>query len=179
MPRRSDMKEENNIWSVWSSTSVLFFFLFCFFSYSLFLWFLLLRQVEVLWSRGSKKLNPLFPLLVKGRNLYKLKTFRQVTISWPRKTSSNMRPYIATDFVSFCCISVGRMRKKDCKFLLRSTSEELQKELLELWERQKWFQGQTNPQHTMVRCVFQARGSVRMYLSSYLFDTLPQALVYI
>ncbi|XP_031114540.1 zinc finger CCCH domain-containing protein 62-like [Ipomoea triloba] len=33
--------------------------------------------VEVLWSQGAKKLPPLFPLLVKGRNLYKLKTFRQ------------------------------------------------------------------------------------------------------
>ncbi|WCJ31091.1 SAP domain-containing protein [Euphorbia peplus] len=33
--------------------------------------------VEVLWSKGTKKLSPLFPLLVKGRNLYKLKTFRQ------------------------------------------------------------------------------------------------------
>ncbi|CAN4082871.1 unnamed protein product [Withania somnifera] len=33
--------------------------------------------VEVLWSQGVKQLPPLFPLLVKGRNLYKLKTFRQ------------------------------------------------------------------------------------------------------
>ncbi|OMO56733.1 hypothetical protein CCACVL1_26331 [Corchorus capsularis] len=33
--------------------------------------------VEVLWSKGIKKLPPLFPLLVKGRNLYKLKTYRQ------------------------------------------------------------------------------------------------------
>lgn len=33
--------------------------------------------VEVLWSKGFKKLPPLFPLLVKGRNLYKMKTFRQ------------------------------------------------------------------------------------------------------
>ncbi|XP_009611548.1 zinc finger CCCH domain-containing protein 62-like isoform X2 [Nicotiana tomentosiformis] len=33
--------------------------------------------VEVLWSQGVKKLSALFPLLVKGRNLYKLKTFRQ------------------------------------------------------------------------------------------------------
>ncbi|KAM7510363.1 hypothetical protein LguiB_009238 [Lonicera macranthoides] len=33
--------------------------------------------VEVLWSKGLKKLPPLFPLLVKGRNLYKLKTYRQ------------------------------------------------------------------------------------------------------
>ncbi|PIN18243.1 Ubiquitinyl hydrolase 1 [Handroanthus impetiginosus] len=43
----------------------------------LFFQFLTLSQVEVLWSRGTKKLDPLFPLLVKGRNLYKLKTFRQ------------------------------------------------------------------------------------------------------
>ncbi|KAA8531723.1 hypothetical protein F0562_006560 [Nyssa sinensis] len=34
--------------------------------------------VEVLWSKGIRKLPPLFSLLVKGRNLYKLKTFRQV-----------------------------------------------------------------------------------------------------
>ncbi|XVE82754.1 hypothetical protein DITRI_Ditri16bG0031300 [Diplodiscus trichospermus] len=34
--------------------------------------------VEVLWSKGRKKLLPLFPLLVKGRNLYKLKTYRQL-----------------------------------------------------------------------------------------------------
>lgn len=33
--------------------------------------------VEVLWSQGVKQLPPLFPLLVKGRNLYKMKTFRQ------------------------------------------------------------------------------------------------------
>ncbi|XP_068637900.1 zinc finger CCCH domain-containing protein 62-like [Aristolochia californica] len=34
--------------------------------------------VEVLWSKGLKTLPPLFPLLVKGRNLYRLKTLRQV-----------------------------------------------------------------------------------------------------
>ncbi|KAM0948871.1 putative transcription regulator SAP family [Dioscorea sansibarensis] len=33
--------------------------------------------VEVLWSEGNQALPPLFPLLVKGRNLYRLKTFRQ------------------------------------------------------------------------------------------------------
>ncbi|PIA46425.1 hypothetical protein AQUCO_01500157v1 [Aquilegia coerulea] len=33
--------------------------------------------VEVLWSKGVKKLPPLSQVLVKGRNLYKLKTFRQ------------------------------------------------------------------------------------------------------
>ncbi|KAL6572921.1 hypothetical protein OROHE_002397 [Orobanche hederae] len=33
--------------------------------------------VEVLWSKGAKRLDPLTPLLVKGRNLYKMKTYRQ------------------------------------------------------------------------------------------------------
>ncbi|KAF9622670.1 hypothetical protein IFM89_032591 [Coptis chinensis] len=33
--------------------------------------------VEVLWSKGAKKMPPLAPLLVKGRILYRLKTFRQ------------------------------------------------------------------------------------------------------
>lgn len=33
--------------------------------------------VEVLWSKGINRLPPLFPLLVKGRNLYKMRTFRQ------------------------------------------------------------------------------------------------------
>ncbi|KAF8364712.1 hypothetical protein HHK36_033312 [Tetracentron sinense] len=33
--------------------------------------------VEILWSKGPKRLPPLSPLLVKGRNLYRLKTFRQ------------------------------------------------------------------------------------------------------
>ncbi|CAN4100052.1 unnamed protein product [Withania somnifera] len=33
--------------------------------------------VEVLWSKGEKQLPPLHPLLIKGRNLYRLKTLRQ------------------------------------------------------------------------------------------------------
>ncbi|GAB4850014.1 hypothetical protein Ancab_029312 [Ancistrocladus abbreviatus] len=33
--------------------------------------------VEVLWSKGDKALPPLHPLLVKGRNLYRLNTARQ------------------------------------------------------------------------------------------------------
>ncbi|KAK3022134.1 hypothetical protein RJ639_045273, partial [Escallonia herrerae] len=35
------------------------------------------RLIEVLWSKGEKPLAPLHPLLVKGRNLYRLKTLRQ------------------------------------------------------------------------------------------------------
>ncbi|XP_050204639.1 zinc finger CCCH domain-containing protein 62 isoform X2 [Mercurialis annua] len=38
---------------------------------------IVIYKVEVLWSKGAKKLPPLYPLLVKGRNLYRLKTFRQ------------------------------------------------------------------------------------------------------
>ncbi|RZC89950.1 hypothetical protein C5167_029020 [Papaver somniferum] len=34
--------------------------------------------IEVLWSKGVKLLPPLHPLLIKGRNLYKLKTMRQL-----------------------------------------------------------------------------------------------------
>ncbi|KAJ8560134.1 hypothetical protein K7X08_004192 [Anisodus acutangulus] len=33
--------------------------------------------VEVLWSKGEKPLPPLHPLLIKGRNLYRLETLRQ------------------------------------------------------------------------------------------------------
>ncbi|XVF86946.1 hypothetical protein PTKIN_Ptkin18bG0081300 [Pterospermum kingtungense] len=33
--------------------------------------------IEVLWSKGDKPLPPLRPLLIKGRNLYRLKTLRQ------------------------------------------------------------------------------------------------------
>ncbi|KAJ7951474.1 Zinc finger CCCH domain-containing protein 62-like [Quillaja saponaria] len=33
--------------------------------------------IEVLWSKGEKPLRPLHPLLINGRNLYRLKTLRQ------------------------------------------------------------------------------------------------------
>ncbi|KAK2654759.1 hypothetical protein Ddye_014615 [Dipteronia dyeriana] len=33
--------------------------------------------IEVLWSKGEKPLPPLHPLLIKGRNLYRLETLRQ------------------------------------------------------------------------------------------------------
>ncbi|KAL2336398.1 hypothetical protein Fmac_010844 [Flemingia macrophylla] len=33
--------------------------------------------IEVLWSKGEKPLPPLHPVLIKGRNLYRLKTMRQ------------------------------------------------------------------------------------------------------
>ncbi|CAH8339907.1 unnamed protein product [Eruca vesicaria subsp. sativa] len=33
--------------------------------------------IEVLWSEGMQELPPLYPLLVKGRNLYRLMTMRQ------------------------------------------------------------------------------------------------------
>lgn len=36
--------------------------------------------VEVLWSTGERALPPLHPLIIKGRNLYRVKTLRQ---AWP------------------------------------------------------------------------------------------------
>ncbi|KAH7422624.1 hypothetical protein KP509_12G017800 [Ceratopteris richardii] len=33
--------------------------------------------VEVLWNRGPKRIPYLYPLLIKGRNLYRFRTFRQ------------------------------------------------------------------------------------------------------
>lgn len=33
--------------------------------------------VEILWSTGVKPLPPLYPLLIKGRNLYRMQTYRQ------------------------------------------------------------------------------------------------------
>ncbi|EFH41307.1 predicted protein [Arabidopsis lyrata subsp. lyrata] len=38
--------------------------------------------IEVLWCEGTQKLPPLYPLLVKGRNLYRLMTLRQ---RWPNE----------------------------------------------------------------------------------------------
>eukprot|EP01018_Ginkgo_biloba_P036276 Gb_38354 [translate_table: standard] len=38
--------------------------------------------VEILWSTGVKALPPLYPLLIKGRNLYRLRTCRQ---RWPNE----------------------------------------------------------------------------------------------
>ncbi|KAH7291382.1 hypothetical protein KP509_29G014600 [Ceratopteris richardii] len=33
--------------------------------------------IEVLWSKGDRPLPPLYPLIIKGRNLYRIKTLRQ------------------------------------------------------------------------------------------------------
>lgn len=38
--------------------------------------------VEILWSTGVKALPPLYPLLIKGRNLYRMQTYRQ---HWPHE----------------------------------------------------------------------------------------------
>ncbi|GLJ48361.1 hypothetical protein SUGI_1020980 [Cryptomeria japonica] len=38
--------------------------------------------VEILWSIGVKPLPPLYPLLIKGRNLYRMRTYRQ---PWPNE----------------------------------------------------------------------------------------------
>lgn len=85
-----------------------FFHLICdlhfIFQYPICFWLLIWSQVEVLWSRGTNKLEPLFPLLVKGRNLYKLKTFRQVThIRLSNVTSSSLMSLSLIFLASWCC----------------------------------------------------------------------------
>jgi hypothetical protein len=34
-------------------------------------------QIEVLWSTGVQPLPAMYPLQIKGRNLYRLRTYRQ------------------------------------------------------------------------------------------------------
>lgn len=102
-------------------------------------------KVEVLWSRGIKKLCPLFPLLVKGRNLYRLRTFRQVAVHvmfffFFLKKKINWYALLRYWFVcmfSFPPFSVGVMKLKDQKCLLRSTDEVKQQDVSEQWKNQR------------------------------------------
>ncbi|KAK8930975.1 Zinc finger CCCH domain-containing protein 62 [Platanthera zijinensis] len=41
--------------------------------------------IEVLWSKGVKPWPPLHPLLIKGRNLYRIKTMRQMWDNEPER----------------------------------------------------------------------------------------------
>ncbi|KAK9228903.1 hypothetical protein WN944_021860 [Citrus x changshan-huyou] len=47
--------------------------------------------IEVLWSKGEKPLPPLHPLLIKGRNLYHLKTLRQPALPIPSLSEMGRR----------------------------------------------------------------------------------------
>lgn len=68
--------------------------------------------VEVLWSKGINRLPPLFPLLVKGRNLYKLRTFRQ---HWSNE--SERRNVLAEKHKRGTAARLVRARKKRMKTL--------------------------------------------------------------
>jgi hypothetical protein len=65
-----------------------------------------------LWSSGVKKLPPLSPLLVKGRNLYKQKTYRQVSINQFLQgfifftSCFDVFPMLIAQDVSICCFAV-------------------------------------------------------------------------
>lgn len=61
----------SNVWFSW--------FMFYFHKLNHLVCFYLLK-IEVLWCEGIHKLPPLYPLLVKGRNLYRLMTLRQVSV---------------------------------------------------------------------------------------------------
>ncbi|KAL0911907.1 hypothetical protein M5K25_017843 [Dendrobium thyrsiflorum] len=65
--------------------------------------------IEVLWSKGIKPLPSLYPLLVKGRNLYRYRTFRQVkersrTATEEPKERSTGRKVPSQQSSSRCCL---------------------------------------------------------------------------
>lgn len=87
---------------------------FFFFDYS--------NQIEVLWSKGVKPLPPLHPLLIKGRNLYRLKTLRQVCYS----TGVLFRESYVDDDATMKLILIvnfrdGTMKGRGMKFWWKST----------------------------------------------------------
>lgn len=74
-----------------------------------------IEKVEILWSVGLKKLPPFFPLLIKGRNLYRLKTFRQVNGFLVRQMTIQ---HLWTGFIISCAFmflhsSDGKMKLQD------------------------------------------------------------------
>ncbi|KAI5439229.1 hypothetical protein KIW84_024857 [Lathyrus oleraceus] len=82
--------------------------------------------VEVLWSSGARKLPPLSPLLVKGRNLYKQKTYRQVSISFCKHLFYFFfsHPHVVAICCFYCylsCFRDGKMKLIGSKCYLRST----------------------------------------------------------
>ncbi|KAL1824325.1 hypothetical protein ACET3Z_011103 [Daucus carota] len=76
--------------------------------------------VEVFWSKGIKKLAPLSPLLVKGRNLYKMRTYRR---RW--KNESERLVVLAEKHKRGAAAREVRARKK----LKRSSTKASKKEL--------------------------------------------------
>lgn len=62
------------------------------------------------------RLPPLFPLLVKGRNLYRLRTFRQVTYLFVESPYCQLMSFQEVGLlVCFLCngFSIGVMNQKD------------------------------------------------------------------
>lgn len=90
-------------------------------------------QIEVLWSKGEKPLPPLHPLLIKGRNLYRLKTLRQVC--------TRLKFVLTIVRWSFNLILVllilsfhfrdGKMKERDTRFWWKSTQGVFSQGLIE------------------------------------------------
>lgn len=88
----------------------------------------------MLWSSGFRKLSPLSPLLVKGRNLYKQKTYRQVGINLFMQAFLFFPHPQDVNFVTFYCSSCfrdGKMKLIELKCFLKSTDVVQQRGLLE------------------------------------------------
>lgn len=73
--------------------------------------FIRTKQIEVLWSKGEKPLPPLHPLLIKGRNLYRLKTMRQVS-TYTCFSFSAQTIYLIDTYPPSCGLEMGRWRRK-------------------------------------------------------------------
>ncbi|XP_059458027.1 zinc finger CCCH domain-containing protein 62-like [Corylus avellana] len=78
--------------------------------------------IEVLWSKGEKPFPPLHPLLIKGRNLYRLKTLRQ------RWEDEGERRKILMDKHSRGCVArsdrEARIQEKEMRKVLKETRKE-------------------------------------------------------
>jgi len=93
-------------------------------------------QVEVLWSTGVRKLPPLSPLLVKGRNLYKQKTYRQVSVF-----ASLYQCYLFRATVCYfhypSWYRDGKMKLIESKYYMRSTNAVQRRDLREHWRTKR------------------------------------------
>lgn len=96
------------------------------------------NQIEVLWSKGEKPLPPLHPLLIKGRNLYRLKTLRQVC-NIKNKFSFSQSSVNCIELINWVVVNFrdGKMKERDRKFWWTSTLGGLLQGLIEKHESKR------------------------------------------
>ncbi|KAB1218325.1 Zinc finger CCCH domain-containing protein 62 [Morella rubra] len=75
--------------------------------------------IEVLWSKGDKPLPPLHPLLIKGRNLYRLKTLRQTWEDERERQKVMMEKHLRGSTAR--CDREARLQEKETRKMLKAT----------------------------------------------------------